>query len=77
MPNTDKELTVEQIAAVREFTYYPIMAPEDCWFRVESKKHSHTYHRCERHGRVKIDVYPFCERHAKIVNEAIGSLNND
>lgn len=64
-------MTWKAVEAVAEFTYYPIMSAEDCWFKVETHKGAGTFHQCGKHGKVKIGIYPFCERHAKIVNTAI------
>jgi len=61
--------TAEDLA--REFTYYPIMSPEDCWFRVETFKGAGTYHQCHKHGKRGIGYTKFCERHFKIVETAI------
>lgn len=54
---------------VKDFTYYPLMDSEDCAFRVEGKRG--TYHRCGRSGRVGIEGYRFCLRHAEIVRNAV------
>lgn len=67
-------LSDEQIA--REFTYYPIMSEGNCWFRIETIKGSETYHQCDDYARIPVASYWFCERHAKVVNDAIGRMRH-
>lgn len=67
-------LTKDAYHVAREFTYYPIMSTEHCWFAVENNRSRGTYHQCDRYGREKVGPFPFCAKHASRVVKAINAV---